>query len=90
MTNDEISEVFRNIGNLLQIKGDDSFRARIYNRAAETIDELSVDLHNLAEAGELQSIPGIGNAIEQKTVEMLETGQCRFYDKLIQEMGIEA
>ena len=29
MTNDEISEVFRNIGNLLQIKGDDSFRARI-------------------------------------------------------------
>lgn len=90
MTNDEISEVFRNIGNLLQIKGDDSFRARIYDRAAETIDGLSVDLHDLAEAGELQSIPGIGNAIEQKIIEMLETGQCRFYDNLIQEMGVEA
>ena len=89
MTNDEISEVFRNIGNLLQIKGDDSFRTRIYDRAAETIDELSVDLHNLAEAGDLQSIPGIGDAIEQKIIEMLETGQCRFYDNLIQEMGVE-
>ena len=89
MTNDEISEVFRNIGNLLQIKGDDSFRARIYDRAAETIDELSLDLHGLAEEGKLQSIPGIGNAIEQKIIEMLETGQCRFYDKLVQEMGIE-
>ena len=89
MTNDEISEVFRNIGNLLQIKGDDSFRARIYDRAAETIDELSLDLHGLAEEEKLQSIPGIGNAIEQKIIEMLETEHCRFYDKLVQEMGIE-
>ncbi len=87
MTNDEIGEVFRNIGNLLQIKGDDSFRARIYDRAAETIDELSVDLHKLAEEGTLRSIPGIGEAIEAKIIEMLETERCRFYDNLIQEMG---
>ena len=87
MTNDEIGEVFRNIGNLLQIKGDDSFRARIYDRAAETIDELSADLYKFAEEGTLRSIPGIGKAIEQKIIEMLETGQCRFYDNLIQEMG---
>ena len=87
MTNDEIGDVFRNIGNLLQIKGDDSFRARIYDRAAETIDELSVDLHKLAEEGTLRSIPGIGEAIEGKIIEMLETERCRFYDNLIQEMG---
>ena len=87
MTNDEISEVFRNIGNLLQIKGDDSFRARIYDRAAETIEELSADLYTLAEEGKLRSIPGIGKAIEQKITEMLETGRCSFYDNLIQEMG---
>ncbi len=87
MTNDEISEVFRNIGNLLQIKGDDFFRARIYDRAAETIDELSADLHRLAEEGTLRSIPGVGKTIEQKIIEMLETGRCRFYDNLIQEMG---
>lgn len=87
MRNDEISEVFRNIGNLLQIKGDDSFRARIYDRMAETIDELPTDLHKLADAGTLRLIPGIGEAIEQKINEMLETGRCRFYDNLIQEMG---
>ena len=89
MTNDEIGEVFRNIGNLLQIKGDDSFRTRIYVRAADTIDELSVDLYRLAEEGTLRSIPGIGEAIEQKIIEMLETGRCRFYDNLIQEMGAD-
>ncbi len=89
MTNDEISEVFRNIGNLLQIKGDDSFRARIYDRAAETVDELSADLYRLAEEGKLRSIPGIGKAIEQKINEMLEAGRCPFHDNLIQEMGAD-
>ncbi len=87
MTNDEISEVFSNIGNLLQIKGDDSFRTRIYSRASETIEELSVDLYTLAAEGKLRSIPGIGEAIEGKIIEILETGRCRFYDNLIAEMG---
>ncbi len=89
MTNDEIGTVFLNIGHLLQIQGEDSFRARIYERAADTIDNLDVDLGQLAEEGRLQSIPGIGKAIEGKIVEMLETGQCRFYENLITEMGEE-
>ena len=89
MTNDEISEVFRNISNLLQIQGEDSFRARIYERSAESIESLTVDLHQLVEQGRVRSIPGIGKAIEQKIIEMLETGRCRFYENLIQEMGLE-
>ena len=87
MTNDEIGTVFLNIGHLLQIQGEDSFRARIYERAADTIENLDVDLGQLAEEGRLQSISGIGKAIEGKIVEMLETGTCGFYENLIAEMG---
>lgn len=87
MTNEHIGAIFLNIGHLLQIQGEDSFRARIYERAADTIENLDVDLVQLAENGKLQSIPGIGKAIEGKIVEMLETGQCRFYENLISEMG---
>ena len=87
MTNDQIATVFLNIGQLLQIQGEDSFRSRIYERAADTIENLDVDLAQLAEKGTLQSIPGIGKAIEGKIVEMLETGRCRFYENLIAEMG---
>ena len=89
MTNDEVSEVLRNISNLLQIQGEDSFRARTYERSAESIDALTEDLHRLIEQGQVRSIPGIGKAIEQKIIEMLETGRCRFYDNLIQEMGTD-
>ena len=87
MTNDQISTILRNIGHLIQIKGDDSFRTRVYDRAANTIDELTVDLEELAQKSELQSIPGIGATIEEKILEILGTGSCRAYDKLIAEMG---
>lgn len=87
MTNDQISTILRNIGHLIQIKGDDSFRTRVYDRAANAIDELTVDLEELAQKSELQSIPGIGATIEEKILEILGTGSCRAYDKLIAEMG---
>ena len=89
MTNDDVSTILRNIGYLIQIQGDSSFRARIYDRAAEAIDTLTVDVTQLAEQGTLQSIASVGKAIEEKIIEMLETGRCKFYDNLIQEMGEE-
>lgn len=98
MTNREISDIFSAIGSLLQIRGDDAFRARIYERAADIINkfprELSgktakQDTPNYDEEAvqQLRATPGIGKAIEDKTVEMLETGRCKYYDNLVAEMG---
>lgn len=98
MTNHEISAVFRAIGSLLQIRGDDAFRARIYARAADVIedfpDELSAEVpeqhtpgYNKRAVEQLRATPGIGKAIQDKTVEMLETGRCKYYDDLTAEMG---
>lgn len=98
MTNRDISEVFRAIGSLLQIRGDDAFRARIYDRAADIIEDFP---HELATTSaqpdtprydpqaleQLRATPGIGKAIQDKTVEILETGRCRFYDELAEETG---
>ena len=100
MTNREISAVFQAIGSLLQIRGEDSFRARIYERAADIIEEFPDELapkdsqqstlgYNRAAVERLRATPGIGKAIEDKTVEMLETGRCKFYDELTAEMGTE-
>ncbi|RKU18046.1 hypothetical protein C6500_13555 [Candidatus Poribacteria bacterium] len=100
MTNREISAVFQAIGSLLQIRGEDAFRARIYERAADIIEEFPDELvskdsqqstlgYNRAAVERLRATPGIGKAIEDKTVEMLETGRCKFYDELTAEMGTE-
>ena len=99
MTNFEISTVFRAIGSLLQIRGDDAFRARIYERAADVIEKFPHELetpesseqdtsdYNKKAVEQLRATPGIGKAIQDKTVEMLETGRCKYYDDLVAEMG---
>ena len=98
MTNRDISAVFGAIGSLLQIRGDDTFRARIYERAADIIEEFPHKLasestqqdspkYNKTALEQLRATPGIGKAIQDKTVEMLETGRCKFYDELVAEMG---
>ena len=98
MTNREISDVFRAIGSLLQIRGDDAFRARIYDRAADIIEKFARELsgktakqdaysYDKAAVQQLRATPGIGKAIQDKTVEMLETGRCQYYDNLVAEMG---
>ena len=98
MTNREISAVFRAIGSLLQIRGADAFRARIYARAADVIEDFPSELaaeapeqdtpgYNTSAVEQLRATPGIGKAIQDKTVEMLETGRCKYYDNLTAEMG---
>jgi len=89
MKNIEVSNIFSNIGELLQIRGDASFRIRSYEKAADIIEGLTVDVSELIEAGEFQNISGIGKTIEEKTKEILETGTCQAYEKLIAEMGLE-
>ena len=100
MTNREISAVFSAIGSLLQIRGDDAFRARIYERAADIIEGFPLELaadsseqdtsgYNKAAIEQLRATPGIGKAIQDKTIEMLETGHCKYYDDLTAEMGTE-
>ena len=89
MKNSDISAIFRAIGALLQIRGDDAFRARIYERAADIIEGLSHELAEMHTLAEFRAIPGIGKAIEDKTVEMIQTGRCKLYDELTDEMGTE-
>ena len=101
MTNRDISAVFSAIGSLLQIRGDDTFRARIYERAADIIENFPAELKTSTDSEQntpgynkkaieaLRATPGIGKAIQDKTIEMLETGRCKFYDDLVAEMGTE-
>ena len=43
-TNEQIAELFENMGSLLEMKGDTIFKIRAYQRAARTIEQLSSPL----------------------------------------------
>ena len=75
MKNSGISIKLNQVAHLLQIRGDSIHRVLSYRRAAESIAELTQDINLLAKNGELRSIPGIGNTLEEKINELLSTGR---------------
>ena len=86
-TNEQIAELFENMGTLLEMKGDTIFKIRAYQRAARTIEQLPSPLAQaLADGEDLTKIPGVGKAISDKIAEFIDTGQVAAYQKLLDEM----
>jgi DNA polymerase (family 10) len=56
--NADVAEVFDQIAALLEIKGEDAFRVRAYQRVADTVRSLPQELADLRAEGELPKIPG--------------------------------
>jgi len=91
MNNASISKVLDNIAELLELKGENVFKVRAYQRAARTLEGLPVEAAQLHREGRLRQVPGIGEALEKKIAELLTTGRLEYYDKLRAEFppGIE-
>jgi DNA polymerase (family 10) len=82
MTNQEIADVFQQIGDMMDILGENRFKVIAYRRAAENILHLGQDIRAYWQAGTLQEIPGIGQAIADKIDELLTTGHLEYYERL--------
>ncbi|MBM3142519.1 MAG: DNA polymerase/3'-5' exonuclease PolX [Chloroflexi bacterium] len=83
MKNTAIAKVFQDMADLLELKGENPFKTRAYQRAARTIEHLPKEIEIMLEEDEdLQSIPGVGEAIAKKTIELVNTGKLRVYEEL--------
>jgi len=82
MKNLEIAQIFRDIASILEIKGENVFRRRAYERAAQNIEGLSHDIEDFARQGKLQEIPGIGSDLAGKIDEFIKTGRVKAYEDL--------
>ncbi len=83
MKNTAIAKVFQDMADLLELKGENPFKIRAYQRAARAIEHLPKEIEIMLEEGEdLQSIPGVGEAIAKKTIELVTTGKLHVYEEL--------
>ena len=83
MTNLELASIFNRIAALSELKGENIFVVRAYQRAAQAIQYFPVEVEQyVREGNDLKDISGIGDAISQKIHELLETGRLRFYEEL--------
>ena len=84
MDNLAIARVLAEIGDLLEIKGDNPFKIRAFRNAAETVMHETRSVGTLDAAGRLE-LPGIGKDIAGKIGELAETGEIRYHQELLQQ-----
>ena len=82
MTNLEIAKVFKDIADILEIKGENPFKVRAYRRVVTSIEELTVPVTQLVAEDRLEEIPGAGDAIKKKIIELVNTGHLKYYEDL--------
>jgi DNA polymerase (family 10) len=82
MKNQLVAQIFRDISKILQIKGDNVFRVRAYERAAENIESLSENIDDVVKEERIRDIAGVGRDLAGKVREIVETGKLEFFDRL--------
>lgn len=86
MRNDDVARVMEEIGGLMRFRGDNPFKIRAYENAAQAIRSLSEPVDRLLAGGRLRSVPGIGAAIEKKIADYVATGAVPLHRKLLEEI----
>ena len=85
-SNGELAAIFHEIGDLLEVKGENPFKTVAYHRAADAIDKSPFDVAGAYATGDRRPIAGVGAAISDKIVELATTGRMAFHDRLRAEM----
>ena len=73
--NADVADQFDLLADLLELEGAESFRVLAYRRAATRMRETSGSVAQLALEGKAKDLPGIGKTIEEKIVQIVETGE---------------
>ncbi len=82
MTNKDVAEKLRKVYNLMQLAGENRFRAIAFDRAAQTIEGLNEEITTHIEADTLTDIKGIGKSIAEDIKAFSETGTMPVLDAL--------
>ncbi len=82
MDNYQIAENFSLLGKLMDIHGENSFKAKTYSIAAYHIENLAEQLINIDKA-QIASLKGIGESTAKKIIEIIETGKLQALEDII-------
>ena len=86
MNNKEVARVFQDIADLLELKKENIFKIRAYQKVVRSIEHLPVEVEQLVADDKLKEIPGVGEAITKKITELVTTGRLNYYEKLKSEL----
>lgn len=82
MTNRQVAAVLEEIGQVLDIHGENPYKVRAYARAAELVGMLDRPVAAM-DGDDLEAVPGIGKALAEKIQAIAATGTCPERDRLL-------
>jgi len=80
--NARVADLLDEIGDLLELKGENVFRAVTYRAAAREIRDLREPIRSIYEAGHLASIPKVGTSVGEAIAQYLQGGKSRRHEEL--------
>ena len=88
MDNAQMARLLAETADLLEIDGGDSFRIRSYRRAAEALEQTTVDAAAVADdTARLLEIPGIGKGMAANVQAIVAGGSLPLRDELLAKYG---
>ena len=82
MDKSQITDILEEIALLLELKGENPFKARAYTNGARVLDNYDGDVAQLVAENRLGELDGIGEALQQKIGELVKTGRLKYYEDL--------
>ena len=82
MNRKEVAAVLDEIALLLELSGENPFKARSYANVARQIVQTDADIAELVKANRLCELKGVGEELEQKITELVTTGRLKYYEDL--------
>lgn len=86
MNNQEIAQLLRNVAAAYEVLGEDFFRIRAYQNAADAAEHSTTEMKDIWDREKLQSVPGIGASIAQHLDELFTKGKSRHFEKVLNKL----
>jgi len=81
----KVARIFREMADFLSLKGENPFRVRAYEKAADALEHLPGALKELYDQGKLEGVPGLGKGMLEKIAIILDTGVLPAHEELKKE-----
>lgn len=86
MRNRELADIFDQMADLLEILGQDPFRINSYRKVARIIGDLTEDIEDLWNQGEVGELPGVGKNTAGRIDEYFRTGRITAHQELLKQV----
>lgn len=80
--NADLSDLFRTLAALMEIKGENAFKAIAFSKVSRILKDMTIDLEECCRQGKLKDLEGIGPSSQRIIEHFITTGKSRDFDEV--------